>query len=261
MPQIMCPNCGMTINLENRKRIDFNLIVGAAKKQPRTFTELLQITKLSRKTLSLRLKEMRESGTLVKREGKYKLNGAAEFEDNRRLVVKAFPRVFNERRMRTAMMLIAFLLCSSVSGYVLAMFLVPSQHENPGPVIMGSFTAALEVNNVKELYAWQVVITFDSSELKVVETTPGGFLGAEFPFFMNATDISEDILLLGGTILNGDIPRSGSGRLANIVFGYYTDEYAEARIVLKQEGFETYLLDSNSSLISDGNLKLTMIGN
>lgn len=258
MPQITCPNCGLTINLENRKEIDFDLIKNAAKKQPKTFTELLHITRLSRKTLSLRLKELCSDGMLIKSKGLYRLNGAAKFKDSNRLLGKAFPSIFTERRMRTASMLIAFLLCSSVSGYVLAMILMPSQ-ENPEPMIIGDFPATLEVTDVKNLYAWQVIIIFDSSELAVMETTPGGFLGEEFPFFVSATDIGEGILLLGGTLVKGDVPKSGSGRLANIVFGYYTGEYIEPEIVLDQERFETYLIDSKGSLI-DADLKLTIIG-
>jgi len=253
----------MTINLENRKRIDFNLIVGAAKKQSRTFTELLHITKLSRKTLSLRLKEMCKRGTLVKDGGMYKLNGASEFENNGRNFAKGFSRMFNERRMRTGLMLISFLIFSSVSGYVLAMFLVPSPETDQGPMIIGNFTAALEINNIKDLYAWQVVITFNSSELEVMETTPGEFFTVEYPFFLNATDIGEGKLLLGGTLCGDASGKYGSGSLATIVFGYFTDEYKPPKMFPNIGSFETQLLDSKGSLISDSNsiLELTITEN
>ena len=50
MPRIMCPNCGLTISLEERRNLDFNLIKDATRKKPTSFTKLLHITKLPRKT-------------------------------------------------------------------------------------------------------------------------------------------------------------------------------------------------------------------
>jgi len=256
MPQVTCPKCGMTINLENRKKIDFNLIANATKKKPRTFTELLHITRLSRKTLSLRLKNLCADGTLVRDNGMYKLNGLSEFENRR------FSRVLHDRRMRTGLMLIAFLLCSSASGYALAAFFT-SKETHQKPVILGSFTMALNVSNVKDLYAWQAFITFDSNELEVMETTPGAFFAVAYPFFLNVTDIGEGRLLLGGLLWGNDPGKHGSGSLAIIVFGYFTDQYTPPRIVSNFESFETQLWDSKGSLISDSNsiLELTIIEN
>lgn len=75
MPQIRCPKCGTTINLENRKGVDFSMILNALQRSPKTFTDLLHLTGLSRKTLSLRLKCLCDSGTIVK-DGGYRINGA-----------------------------------------------------------------------------------------------------------------------------------------------------------------------------------------
>jgi hypothetical protein len=72
-PQITCPHCGSTINLENRKEVDFEKILHALGKSPRTFTELLTMTNLPRKTLSIRLKELCASGSIIK-DGGYHLN-------------------------------------------------------------------------------------------------------------------------------------------------------------------------------------------
>jgi PKD repeat protein len=72
-PQITCPYCGNTIGLENRKEVDFEKIMHALGRSPRTFTELLAMTNLPRKTLSLRLKELCASGSIVK-DGGYHLN-------------------------------------------------------------------------------------------------------------------------------------------------------------------------------------------
>lgn len=74
-PQITCPHCGNTINLENRKGVDFEKITYALSKSPKTFTELLAITNLPRKTLSLRLKDLCTSGSIVK-DGGYRLNSS-----------------------------------------------------------------------------------------------------------------------------------------------------------------------------------------
>lgn len=255
MPQITCPNCGMTINLENRRGIDFDLITPAVKKRPRTFTELLHITKLSRKTLSLRLKKLRENGILVKGEGVYKLNGDFEYENIGRDFVKGFSRVFHNKRMRTGLMLVALLMFLPVSGYVLAMFLVPPPHEatTQEPIIKGNFMMALSVNDVKDLYAWQVIITFDSSKLEAMKVTPGDFVGFGFPFFVNATDVGRGILLLGGTLC-GSVPgKNGSGRLANITFRYYADEYEWPKITQQIRSFETQLWDSKGSPILRSN--------
>lgn len=75
MPQIRCPKCGTTINLENRKGVDFSMILNALQRSPKTFTDLLHLTGLPRKTLSLRLKCLCDSGTIVK-DGGYRINGA-----------------------------------------------------------------------------------------------------------------------------------------------------------------------------------------
>jgi hypothetical protein len=251
MPQITCPNCGMTINLENRREIDFNLIKGAASKSPRTFTEFLHITKLSRKTLSLRLKELCRNGALVKREGVYKLNEALEFKDNGRDLMKGLSSVLSNRRMRVCLMLITFLLGSSVSGYVLAAFLVKPQF--PQRQAIGNFMMSFNVSDVENLYAWQIVIAFNSSELEVEKVTSGNVVGTAYPFFVNATDVGEGALLLGGSLF-GSVPGkniSDSRRLATIVFGYFVDQYEDPEIIPRIGWFETLLLDSEGSLIVD----------
>jgi hypothetical protein len=73
MPKITCPGCGTTIDLENRKLLDFGKIFKALQGGPKTFTELLRITGLPRKTLSLRLKSLCDSGAVLKN-GTYILN-------------------------------------------------------------------------------------------------------------------------------------------------------------------------------------------
>ena len=74
-PQITCPHCGNTINLENRKEVDFEKITSALNGSTKTFTELLEVTNLPRKTLSLRLKDLCAAGTVVK-DGGYHLGAS-----------------------------------------------------------------------------------------------------------------------------------------------------------------------------------------
>ncbi len=81
-PQITCPHCGNTINLENRKEVDFEKIMYALNSAPKSFTELLEITSLPRKTLSLRLKDLCNSGSIVK-DGGYRLG--VPFSPNKKI--------------------------------------------------------------------------------------------------------------------------------------------------------------------------------
>jgi hypothetical protein len=267
MPQVMCPNCGMTINLENRKEIDVNLIKNAAKNRPRTFTELLRITRLPRKTLSFRLKELCATGVIVKKKGVYEVNGGgSQFVRDARKSTEKLSKMLYDRRVRTGLMFVALLLSFSVSGYVLAMLFTPPQSAEKfqEPAIIGNIAVTLDVNNVKNLYAWQAIITYNSSESKVIEIIPGKFLGVEYPFFLNASDIFENVLLLGGSLYGETPAGSGSGRLATIIFGYFVDGYEEPKIVLSEKHLKTYLLDSEGSVIPMGNpttLTLTIIEN
>lgn len=261
MPQITCPNCGMTMNLENRRKIDFNLIRDATRKKPKSFTSLLHITKLPRKTLALRLKKMCEDDILIKKEGKYKLNGASKFDNDGGKFAERFPNIFKDRRFRTGVMLIALLIGSSTSGYVLAKFLALNETYQK-PIVIGNFTMALEISNVDDLYTWQALITFNSSQLEIIKNAPGEFLGTDYPFFLDAMDIGEGRLLLGGTLYGQCAGKYGNGTLATIVFGYFVDEYEEPRLSFSEEGpFKTFLVDSRDSIIpiKDSAIKLAVL--
>lgn len=265
MPQITCPNCGTTINLENRREVDFTLIKRATDKHPRTFTELLHFTKLSRKTLNLRLKELCAEGILMKEEGMYMLNGASEFgKDSGGHLMKGFSRVFYDKRVRTGLVLVALLASFSVSGYVLAWLVAPTASVEPyvAPKLLGNFTMALSVNNVTDLYAWQAAIVFNPTQMKVVGAESGDFMKTEYPYFDNATIGRGDVLLLFGT-LKGLVPgEGGSGKLATIVFAYYVNNYQVPSIVDWKAGFGTWLEDSSLGTISGGQtlLALSIVG-
>jgi hypothetical protein len=258
MPQITCPNCGTTINLENRRELDYSLIRNATDKRPRTFTELLHITKLSRKTLNSRLKEMCAEGILMKCEGMYKSNGASN-GNNGGHVTKGLSRVFDDRRVQTGLILVALLVTFSASGYVLGTMVVPTAVEPvAAPSVLGNFTMVLSVNNVSNLYAWQAAVVFNDGQMRPVEVTSGSFLRAQYPLFLNSTDTAPGLLLLYGG-LEGNVPGvTGSGTLARIVFGYYVKNYELPCIVNQDAGFSTYLENSTPATIPAGQTMLTL---
>jgi len=142
-----------------------------------------------------------------------------------------------------------------MSGYALATLFAPSEVIQK-PVIKGTFAMNLDVTNVNDLYAWQVAIAYEPSHLKVLEMTPGGFVGEDYPFFVNSTDSFEDILLLGGTLYGKVGGKNGDGKLATIVFGYFAENYDAPKIV--PNVFETFLLDSQGQLIPFKNITLTL---
>lgn len=260
MPQITCPNCGTTINLEKRREVDFTLIRNATDRRPRTFTELLHITKLSRKTLNSRLKELCAEGVLMKEEGMYKLNGASEFGNNGGHLMKGLSRAFDDKRIRTGLMLIALLASFSVSGYVLAIITAPTVNMQPevGPKALGSFTMALNVTNVKDLYVWQAAVVFDQSQVNIAEAIPGDFMKAEYPLFVNSTTTADGLVLLCGS-LEGSVPgKTGSGTLAKIIFEYYVSSYELPSITSLKAGFGTWLENSSLAEIPEGQTLLTL---
>jgi len=263
MPQITCPNCGTTINLENRRELDYTLIKNATDKRARTFTELLHITKLSRKTLNSRLKEMCAEGILMKSEGMYKSNGTTEFGNNGGHKLNGLSRVFDDKRMRTGLMLVALLVTFSLSGYVLAMMVQPFtsvRTASTEPKPLGTFTMTLYVNNVNDLYSWQAAIVFNPTQITVANASAGNFLSLESapPYLEYSNDTARGLVLLSGSLEGNIAGKSGSGTLATIVFEYYANGYDLPRIVSNDAGFGTWLEDSTLSNIPGGQALLTL---
>ena len=143
----------------------------------------------------------------------------------------------------------------SLVGQVLARFLIPIVEEE-GPVILGTFSVTLDVENVRDLYTWQVAISFNPSELEIMDTEPGDFVGEEFPLFVNSKDSYEGKLLLGGTLKGETSGKDDSGILATISFGYFIEEYSKPTMVT-DEGL-TFLLDSTGQTIPDDEYTLSL---
>jgi len=228
--------------------MDFGLIKSAAKQRPRTFTDLLHVTKLPRKTLNLRLRELCAGGVLIKDGHFYRLNGFSNDNQNRNFA-KGLSNAFQNKKLRASLMLIALALFSCGSGYVLALFTslpsVPIIHE---PEVIGNFTMVLKVNGVADLYAWQVGVAYNSSQMRVLEITPGDFAGGDFPFFVNATDSVRNLLLIASSMRGDEEGKNGGGTLATITFGYYTEDYGIPKIASDQV-FGTMLLNSKGEAI------------
>jgi hypothetical protein len=265
VPQIRCPNCGLTINLENRKDTDVQLITTAVQHNASSFTDLLHSTKLPRKTLSIRLKEMCHNGVLAKVDGGYKLNGISGPEKR---IANPFSRVasvVSDRRVKGLILLGMVLIGFPALTYAMVALFpsTPSISVAPEPKLLGSFTAIVEVHDVKDLYAWQAVIAFNSSELKFLKMTAGKDFNVTFPFFQNPSDLDNGMMLVGGTLQGPctgiNIP--GKGSLAVIEFGYYVSNYQSPRAILSGGGFETALLDSEQRgiAVSDSTLSLTIL--
>ena len=239
MPQIRCPNCGMTINLKKRKDLDVRMITEALKQGSKTFTDLLKITGLPRKTLNLRLKELCQNGILIKAEKGYKLN---EFSDLRKGFRRSFGKLVENQRFKIVALLVLFIVGFPAFSYAMVALYSSTPTTPPMPKLLGSFTVVVEVNDVKDLYCWQVLIGFNESELTVLKTMNGTL--AEI--FVNASDIGEGALLLGGTFKGkvSGVDVNGSSSLAFITFGYYVENPVRPKIVMKGFGHETFLLDS-----------------
>jgi len=238
--------------LENRKEIDVNMIAKAVQKGEKSFTDLLHVTQLPRKTLSLRLKELCGNGTIVKADGLYRLNGNYKMTHKGMGFAERFSAQFTDRR-RAAILLLVFLIGFPISAQVFATLFMYRASEPPPivqePTVLGNFTAVIEAQNVDELYTWQCVIVFNSSKLKVLDVKPGGFLGVDPPLFANATDLDPNIVALGGSLKGDDLPRSGNGLLATIIFGYFETDYENEmpEVVSAWKYLKTYWIDAEGN--------------
>lgn len=229
MPQIRCPNCGTTINLESRKEADIDIILRTLKSEPRSFTQLLKTTGLPRKTLCIRLKELIDSHAIVK-DGGYRLNGASEVWKKMDFKKSRFIKG-NQN---------AIILATLVGFLVVALLAVPFASTH-----MNYFTVKIKISNTVNLFAWQAEVVFDPNLLVVLDVQSGPFL-SENALTINASSYEdpdfESILsytgnyifvfntrlhrpnvygrlLMGGCFFGTTEGVSGDGVLATVTFG------------------------------------------
>ena len=251
MPQIRCPQCGCSINLETRRKTDFHLISSNLQYGPKSFTQLLHATQLPRKTLSLRLKQLVENGTITK-DGGYRINGAshvpAKREKKRGYEMKS--RIYrfikeNPNGNRDAL-IIGVLLGFLVLGPLLfaqPFFVVKAHHVHDfdlQPSLEDSFSVAINVRDAVDLYGWQGKISFDSNVLVVADVVAGDFLSSnalvvnatggylidepESPESLLFVDVDESgVLFMSGSLLGDVLGKSGNGRLVSVTFEIASD--------------------------------------
>lgn len=195
-PQITCPHCGSTINLENRKEVDFEKIMYALNSSPKSFTELLEITNLPRKTLSIRLKDLCNSGSIVK-DGGYRLG--TSFQPNKRMYTTK--RDGNGKMNSTILHIgknaqwipAALIVCLAVVAFGSAIMLTPPSPHTPLitpniPTVPTTTTTTMiyvdslsdqyqvgdtinlkiMISDVTDLFAWQAGMTFNPAVLQCV---------------------------------------------------------------------------------------------
>ncbi|UCB60682.1 MAG: hypothetical protein JSW72_01065, partial [Candidatus Bathyarchaeota archaeon] len=273
-PQLRCPQCGTSINLHSRKKLDLHMIVSELKKGPKTFTDLLHATRLPRKTLSLRLIELRQSGIIIK-EKEYRLNGSPPPSYSRGELEKLF--AFDNKRK---ILLLALIMCISipVGTYAFASYVAPPPPapppEPPAPQYYGLLVVDLRIQDVVNLYSWQARIRYDAQllEFRNFTKTDGSLFSSSLMdiFGLNSTDtfvlkdqhLSDDLLVADS--LQGDVPAvDGSGTLGRITFAVKTPEktlefFQEAgnapSIVFEPTivpAFTTFLQDADGQEISN----------
>jgi hypothetical protein len=222
MPQVRCPNCGTTINLETRKETDFNLIINALHKNPKTFTQLLNYTRLPRKTLSLRLKELCDRGVIIK-DGGYHLSESYPIKKLWGEKVSALYDIkktilYSKKNVLLLLILLSIGLPVAAKAYTILTYKPP---EPPLPKYVGTFIMELKIKPVTNVCFWQVKISFEKNELATISVHSGDFFKGDqllVPIPLDEAN-NEGILLLGGSQLGPGPGESGSGILAKIEFG------------------------------------------
>jgi len=249
MPQIRCPHCGARINLETRKETDFRMILASLKRGPKTFTDLLRATELPRKTLSLRLKELRELKLIVK-DGGYRLNDEPPSNLGGEMLERLNkPTLFTRKRV----IVLFLILCIAIpiSSYVQAS-LRPKEEKNGEtklpPIYYGNLTIAIRIQNVRDLFAWQIKLNYDPEELVFMEAQKGDFFRENFVGVLAKDKWLErdNWLLLGGTLIgrySQHVPGiSGDGTLAIVRFAVKTRSVPKTPEIVFDG--DTLLLDS-----------------
>jgi len=232
------------------------MILSGMQKGSTTFTDLLKITGLPRKTLCIRLAALRDSGVIIK-DGGYRLNGSAHLAewgigmDSPEKQPLAKPSFFTRKNILITLMVlvIAVPIAANVSAMLFSS--PPQPQPPPVPQFIGKFRMDIKVYNTTDLFAWQVMIHFKPSELVLIEPVEGNFLKAQAPYgtvFLFANDTDPSKLLVFDTLI-GNFPTgvpgvSGTGTLATLTFGYKSETYELPKIAY-DDIFETYLLNSN----------------
>lgn len=105
-------------------------------------------------------------------------------------------------------------------------FAEPSYSATPGEVLV----VELVVSNARELGGWEVVLTYDSTLLELVDVTPGGFLsstGRTVEVLGPMGSARPEELILGSYSYGSESGVSGQGVLAQLQFNVLASGEAE----------------------------------
>ncbi len=247
MPQVRCPSCGITINLEGRRETDYELVLSSLRRVPKTFTDLLHETRLPRKTLSLRLKELIESGAIIKDNG-YRLNGSSASIPVKSLTKKGYglkSRMVrfirdNPHGNRDAFLIGAVFVFMILGPLMFVQpFTSPIAHAHSFDIVPsagGEFNLVVGVQSVDYLYAWQGKIRYNPNVFQIKEIIAGNFLSANTLVLNSSDSIIPDagaypeavmafscdgeqgMLFIGGTLIGDSPGKTGDGKLAVVTF-------------------------------------------
>jgi|GEM_PF-6025874 len=114
-----------------------------------------------------------------------------------------------------------------------------------------TFTVQVQVNDVIDLYSYQVYLSFDTTYLEFQNASPGGFLGSgTFFFYQTDTIVNEREYFWVVETKLGAVPgSSGSGILTNIEFLAKTLTPPEGTEIRMEDSGQTILLDSYGNFI------------
>jgi len=180
------------------------------------------------------------------------------------------PTFFTRRNTLVLMMLVLLSVTIGV-GVSANLFNPPPPQPTLEPFDLGTFTEQnhtgtfqmkLKIYSAEDLYAWQVMIYFNASELVFVEATEGDFLaqanapGGTVGLLINDMIDRPGKLLVGSSLTGENTPGvSGNGILATITFGSISEDYKLPYIEYKDNIHSTYLLDSSLTTFQ-GDVKL-----
>lgn len=198
---------------------------------------------------------------MTKDEEGYILNGTPVFSSRISGALSRFSSIPTDKRVRAGILLALLIVSMPVAAQVLAQFfnVASNQPEVPAvpavinpPTVLGNFTMTLNVQNVNNLCAWEVAITFNPEEIRVLSVAPGVFPESKYyPEMLTSMDNDHGLLTTGEFLVRGEGGWSGSGTLSTIVFGYFADGYSLPKISMEASQ-PTLLLDSAGNSIPLG---------
>ena len=226
-----------------RRETDLSLIFNSLRSGPKTFTQLLQATRLPRKTLCLRLKELVHSEAIVN-DGGYRLNGALSSDLRRKMNMNRSFQFSRKNVLLTLLILcMGILLAQAYGQYMYAPPSLPPSSPLT-PIITETFKVNIMIYDVTDLCAWQARVVFDPNALIVTNVVEGALLQGEENsrptiFIVNAhivegiftNDVSDPFTIindqetktnsvfLGCCLIGNSCGADGNGVLATITFG------------------------------------------